>query len=70
MRFLFLTALVLYFFLPVTPGFVPVVEAAAQAEICGDTPKLDQVLKNQLEILRGLDEIKKELAIVKIRATR
>lgn len=32
--------------------------------------KLDTVLANQQEILRQLDEIKKELQIVKARATR
>ena len=32
--------------------------------------KLDKVLTGQQEILRQLDEIKKELAIVKARATR
>ena len=31
--------------------------------------KLDTIIKNQQEILTQLDEIKKELAIVKIRAT-
>ena len=31
--------------------------------------KLDTIIKNQQEILLQLDEIKKELAIVKIRAT-
>lgn len=70
MRFLFLTAFALFLFLPITPSFLHGVEAAAQAETCGDSPKLDQVLKNQVEILRMLDDLKKELAIVKIRATR
>ena len=32
--------------------------------------KLDQVIKNQEEILKQLAEIKKEVEVVKIRATR
>ena len=43
---------------------------AADPSIVQTQGKLDKILLNQLEILRQLDEIKKELAIVKARATR
>ena len=41
----------------------------AFAEGGSDSSKLDQVLRNQQEILQKLDELRAELAVVKVRAT-
>jgi hypothetical protein len=52
------------------PAFAVEPSAKAAADIAAQNQgKLDKILLNQLEILRQLDEIKKELAIVKARAT-
>lgn len=37
--------------------------------VAEDSEKLDLLLENQVQILAKLDEIKSELAVVKIRAT-
>ncbi len=52
-----------------------VVSALLQNSVFGDAPdavqaRLGQILKNQEKILVSLEEIKKELQIVKIRATQ
>ncbi len=40
------------------------------ADDSGLNTKLDRVLSNQEEILKQLEEVKKEVQIVKVRATR
>lgn len=40
------------------------------ADDSGVNAKLDRVLDNQAEILKQLEEVKKEVEIVKVRATR
>ncbi len=52
------------FFLTAFAGFI----GTAKAE--GDSVKLDQVIRSQNQILTKLDEIKAELAIVKVRASQ
>lgn len=45
-------------------------QAALAADDSTVSGKLDEVLKNQQEILRKLDEVRQEVEIVKVRATR
>lgn len=52
------------------PAFAQPVAAKSADAAAQSQTKLDKILQNQVEILKQLDEIKKELAIVKARATR
>jgi Na+-transporting NADH:ubiquinone oxidoreductase subunit NqrC len=50
--------------------FSPAVFAADEAVLADIQTKLTQVLDNQKQILSRLDEMKQELYIVKVRASR
>lgn len=50
--------------------FAVLVENIARAEDASVQSSLNMILKNQEKILSALEEVKKELQIVKVRATK
>ena len=64
-----LIAALLIFALGIQPG-VSKEEDAAVSDAAKIMRKLNEVLANQAEILKQFSEVKQELAIIKIRATR
>ena len=65
-----LIATVLIFALGTQTGFSKDNEKEkAESDTTGIVQKLDEVLANQAEILKQFDEIKQELAIIKVRAS-
>jgi uncharacterized membrane protein len=64
-----LVAIVLIFALGMSTGFSQEKEKAT-LDSTAIIAKLDEVLANQVEILAEFDEIKQELRIIKVRASR
>ncbi len=66
-----LIATVLIFALGIQAGFSKDNEKGkAESDTSEIAQRLDEVLANQAEILKQFDEIKQELAIIKVRASR
>ncbi len=64
-----LVAALLIFALGIQPG-VSKEEDAAVSDAAKIMRKLNEILANQAEILKQFSEVKQELAVIKIRATR